>query len=130
MYSVSDQSPLLVIDGQQRLPDAIVKTIESATWTLDIAIYGLHHPKVSSAIKQASEEGVRIRMLLNDADKATKLADKLEGFGVDVRHVNKTLHHKFVISDSRTLTTGTCSKLLLYRFSRMAQLAASIEGST
>ena len=91
------------------LPATIVKTIGDATWTLDIAVYGLDHPKVIEAIKQASEDGVRVRLLLNDAHKSPKVADKLENAGVDVRRVNQTLHHKFLVSDSRTLMTGSCN---------------------
>ena len=76
------------------LPASIVKTIDGAAWTLDVAIYSLDHSDVISSIEKRAQAGVRVRLILNQPNKNQKLADRLEVAGVDVRFVNLTMHHK------------------------------------
>ena len=91
------------------LPIEIVKTLDGAAWTLDVAIYSIDHSDIVSAIEARAADGVRVRLILNKPSKDEKLADKLEATGVDVRFTNVTMHHKFAIADSTTLVTGSCN---------------------
>ena len=85
----------------------IIKAIDSAVWTLDIAIYNLDHKGILESIEQASKDGVRVRVILNRPEKELKVAERLEASGVDVRHVNMVMHHKFLLADSSLLVTGS-----------------------
>ena len=91
------------------LPEAIVKAVDGARWTLDVAIYSLDHSDIVSAIEKRAQEGIRVRLILNKPNDDQKLADRLEAAGVDVRFVNVTMHHKFAIVDSTALITGSCN---------------------
>ena len=91
------------------LPAKIVKTIDGAKWTLDVAIYSLDHSGVVSAIEKRAQAGVRVRLILHQPNKRQKLANRLEAAGVDVRSVNVTMHHKFAIVDSTAMITGSCN---------------------
>ena len=51
------------------LPASIVKTIDGAAWTLDVAIYSLDHSDVISSIEKRAQAGVRVRLILNQPNK-------------------------------------------------------------
>ena len=105
-------SPLLgdinVTFGPSReIPAAITKAIDEAVWSIDIAIYSLTDHRIAKHIEQAALEGLTIRVLLDQPVKMSKLANKLEEAGADVRSVNITMHHKFCIADRKVLLTGS-----------------------
>jgi phosphatidylserine/phosphatidylglycerophosphate/cardiolipin synthase-like enzyme len=87
----------------------IAREIESAQKTIDIAMYSYSDAKISAALDAAVDRGVTIRFIHEEGGKDQRLADlaaraasksgKLEGAGVDVRYVNKIMHHKFMIVD-------------------------------
>lgn len=84
----------------------IVGEIERAQSSIDIAMYSYSDAKIGEALKAATQRGVKVRFIFNDAGSEQRLATregsksyKLEASGVDVRFVNKTMHHKFMIVD-------------------------------
>jgi len=87
----------------------IAQMIRGAQKTIDISIYSYSDAGISAAIADAVTRGVKIRFLFETASEDRKLVDaaaraasksgKLEAQGVDVRWVNKILHHKFLIVD-------------------------------
>jgi phosphatidylserine/phosphatidylglycerophosphate/cardiolipin synthase-like enzyme len=87
----------------------IAQLIRGARETVDIAIYSYSDAGIASAIADAVGRGVRIRFLFETANDDRKILDaatralsksgKIEAAGVDVRWVNKILHHKFLIVD-------------------------------
>lgn len=87
----------------------IVREIESAQKTLDIAMYSYSDAKIGAALEAAVDRGVKVRFIFQDAGKDQRAGDlaaraptksgKLEGAGVDVRYVNKIMHHKLMIVD-------------------------------
>ena len=66
----------------KEVPAEIVKAIDSAVWTLDIAIYNLDHKGILECIEQASKDGVQVRVILNRPEKELKVAERLEESGV------------------------------------------------
>ncbi len=98
----------------------IAQMIRGAQSSVDIAMYSYSDAGVSAAIADAVRRGVKIRFLFETARKDKGITDpaaraasksgKLEAAGVDVRYVNKILHHKLAIVDgprddaSRTAT--------------------------
>ena len=84
----------------------IAKEIDLAQKSVDIAIYSYSDAGISAALARATARGVKVRFVFNDAGDnsrqatpATTTSGKLESIGVNVRYINKIMHHKFMIVD-------------------------------
>ncbi|WP_298770580.1 phospholipase D-like domain-containing protein [uncultured Shewanella sp.] len=83
----------------------VVEAIHQASVSIDIAMYSFRDNRILAAISDAVQRGVLIRVISNNALKDRKspsgtLSEKLEQALIDVRYVNKIMHHKFAIIDS------------------------------
>jgi phosphatidylserine/phosphatidylglycerophosphate/cardiolipin synthase-like enzyme len=78
--------------------------IDDANSHIDIAMYSFRDSTVMDAIERAVQRGVGIRVLFHTASddrkdpEGTRSAD-LEDLGIEVRWVNKIMHHKFALID-------------------------------
>ncbi|MFT7622110.1 MAG: phosphatidylserine/phosphatidylglycerophosphate/cardiolipin synthase-like enzyme [Myxococcota bacterium] len=86
----------------------VVARIDAALYSVDVAIYSFSDAGVYAALDSAVQRGLPVRVLFETArtDKnktgdalAASRSAKLEKMGVDVRYVNKIMHHKFAIID-------------------------------
>lgn len=77
----------------------IIEHLNSASNSVDIAMYSFSEPRLIEAVKAAAQRGVKTRLLLHDADKQETKVTDLEAAGIDVRYVNLILHHKFALID-------------------------------
>lgn len=86
----------------------VAKVIDTATTSIDIAMYSYSDAGIGAALDRAVKRGVDVRFLFETAGADKKLtgsaleaskSGKLEKIGVDVRWVNKIMHHKFMIVD-------------------------------
>ncbi len=82
----------------------VAELIDTATHSLDIAMYSYSDAKIGAAIGRAKERGIDVRFIFETAneDKSSPentKSSRLEDMGVDVRYVNKIMHHKFVLID-------------------------------
>jgi phosphatidylserine/phosphatidylglycerophosphate/cardiolipin synthase-like enzyme len=82
----------------------VVQAINGANLSLDIAMYSFSDRQIEAAIGAAIARGVRVRMVFEGAnadrsDPEGTTSARLEEMGVDVRWINKIMHHKFVIID-------------------------------
>ncbi|MEZ4367469.1 MAG: phospholipase D-like domain-containing protein [Kofleriaceae bacterium] len=87
----------------------VAQMIRAAQESVDIAMYSYSDAGVGEALADAVARGVKVRFLFETAGDDKRIADlaartssksgRLESAGVDVRWVNKILHHKFVIVD-------------------------------
>ncbi len=87
----------------------VASLIRGATKTVDIAMYSYSDAKIGAALGEAVTRGVKVRFLFETANEDRKILDaagraasksgRLEAAGIDVRYVNKILHHKFLIVD-------------------------------
>jgi phosphatidylserine/phosphatidylglycerophosphate/cardiolipin synthase-like enzyme len=100
----------------------VIARLDGAATSADIAMYSLSDHGVLDAIERAANRGVSIRVLYQGASEdrvspeGTRSAD-LEDMGIEVRWVNKIMHHKFALVDgprtsldqaaSATLMTGS-----------------------
>jgi len=78
--------------------------IDQAQQSIDIAIYSFGDSAISEALAAAVQRGIRVRLVFETAradqtDPANTKSSRLEDLGVDVRYVNKIMHHKFIIID-------------------------------
>ncbi|MDX2092634.1 MAG: phospholipase D-like domain-containing protein [Kofleriaceae bacterium] len=102
-----------VVFSPQASPDGhtarIAQMIRGATKSVDIAIYSYSDAGIAAALADAVSRGVKVRFLFETANADRKIVDaaaraasksgKIEAQGIDVRYVNKILHHKFLIID-------------------------------
>jgi phosphatidylserine/phosphatidylglycerophosphate/cardiolipin synthase-like enzyme len=86
----------------------VAALIRGAEHSIDIAMYSLSDAEISDALEDAVDRGVDVRFLFETANEDRKLAvaerpnsksGRLERAGIDVRWVNKILHHKIAIID-------------------------------
>ncbi len=92
--------------------DELISVIDSTQNTLEISLYSLESLNVFEALERASGRGVKIRMLYEGAlDERKELSGTvshlLEETGIDVKYVNKTNHHKFIVSDNNYIVTSS-----------------------
>ncbi len=102
-------SPQAEIDGYLT---ELINIIDNSRSTLEIALYELDDFAVYNSLKHATNRGVQIRMLSESAatdrnENGGTLSHQLEAIGIDVRYVNKTLHHKFLIADYSLAVTSS-----------------------
>lgn len=87
----------------------IAKLIDEAKDSVDIAIYSYSDAGIATALRGAIARGVEVRFLFETANEDKGISDptaraasksgRIEKDGIDVRYVNKILHHKFLIVD-------------------------------
>jgi|SRR6218665_130270 len=92
--------------------EELIAIIDETQTKLEISIYSIDSYDVYLALKRAISRGVQIRMLYDgaseDKNKASRtVSHKLEQIGIDVKYVNKIIHHKFIISDNNYLMTSS-----------------------
>ena len=89
--------------GESHLQQTI-DALNDAQETIDFAMYSFRDGGVKGALEAAVTRGVTLRALLESAhqdrnDPEGSLSQWLEDMGVEVRWVNKIMHHKFAIID-------------------------------
>lgn len=86
----------------------VAALIDGAASSIDIAMYSFSDSGISKALERAVGRGVAVRFVFETAgeDKgltgpalASSKSGQLEKIGVDVRYVNKIMHHKVMIID-------------------------------
>ena len=83
----------------------VVRQINAAQHSIDIAMYSYNDAGIGTALQNAVDRGVTVRMVFETAatDRSVTTgstkSSRLEDACVDVRWVNKTMHHKFAIFD-------------------------------
>jgi phosphatidylserine/phosphatidylglycerophosphate/cardiolipin synthase-like enzyme len=99
-------SPLPAASSHNR---RIEQLIRSAQHSIDIAVYSYSDAGIAAALADRVQHGVDVRFIFDTAAEDRKLTDeparaqsksgRIEAAGIDVRWMNKTMHHKFVIID-------------------------------
>ncbi len=86
----------------------VARLIGQAQHSIDVAMYSFSNAGVRNALADAVARGVEVRVIFETANEDRKLAGqalldsasgRLEQLGMDVRYVNKIMHHKFMIVD-------------------------------
>lgn len=86
----------------------VAALIDDAQHSLDIAMYSYSDARIATALENAVTRGVEVRFIFETAAEDRKLtgdaaqnskSGRLERMGINVRYVNKIMHHKFMIVD-------------------------------
>ncbi len=89
----------------------LISLLQTATHTIDIAIYSITHPQIVAAIIAAKSRGVQVRMVVDrqQSSGASSLVAQLKSSGVPLKigNVQGIMHDKFSIVDLRTIELGS-----------------------
>jgi phosphatidylserine/phosphatidylglycerophosphate/cardiolipin synthase-like enzyme len=85
----------------------VVELVKGAKKSIDIAMYSFRETSVLDALQAAVERGVAVRFIFESANEHRKdpegtMSAKIEDAGIDVRYINKIMHHKYAIFDGPT----------------------------
>jgi len=101
---------------------AVADVIDQAQTSLDIAMYSFSDEGIFDALEAAVQRGVTVRFVFETASEDRKLSGsaldnsrsaRLENMGIDVRWVNKIMHHKFAIVDGPRTSLSQAQDALL-----------------
>lgn len=93
--------------------------IDAAASSIDVAMYSFRDTNIQDALGRAVERGVTVRALLESGgedkdDPEGTRSGQLEELGIEVRYVNKIMHHKFALIDGpRTDATAAADATLI-----------------
>jgi cardiolipin hydrolase len=92
-------------------PGEIRSLIAESRKTMDLCVFTITDDRLTSAVLDAHQRGVHVR-ILTDNDKAADLgsdADRFRDAGIELRvdHTSYHMHHKFAIFDSALLLNGS-----------------------
>ena len=82
----------------------VEQLIDAAENTVDVAMYSFSAYNIRDALERAVNRGVKVRFIFEKANDDRKDPEgtwsaRLEEMGIDVRYINKIMHHKFAIID-------------------------------
>jgi cardiolipin hydrolase len=91
--------------------NVIIRQIESATKQLSICVFTISDDIITNSLLTAHKKGVPIK-LITDNDKSFDMGSDVEqlaraGISVKMDTTPNHMHHKFMVTDQRTLITGS-----------------------
>ncbi|HQZ66920.1 MAG TPA: phospholipase D family protein [Planctomycetaceae bacterium] len=91
--------------------EAVVREIEAAKKTMDVAAFTITHPDISRAIIHAHQRGVNVRVVMDPTQATARYSAATPlfnaGIPVYIERGAGLLHHKLAIIDSKTVITGS-----------------------
>lgn len=103
--------PQVYFCPQDACADELIKRIDMAKSTMDIAIYSFTLDDISAAVARARERGVTVRIVFDNDQSANAYSEdeKLAALGVVVKRRNGSgyMHNKYVIIDGHLVGTGS-----------------------
>lgn len=90
------------------LKDGLLKLIGSARRSIDAAIYSVGDGEVISALKEACDRGVALRMVTEAEEYQGQLAD-LDCLALRLDRNERLMHAKFMIIDHEVVWTGSAN---------------------
>lgn len=93
--------------------DQVIKQINLSNHTIDIAIYSFTSKDIAQALEQASDRGVRVRIVRDKLESMGKSDENgsLARHGIEIHIIHGKsggiMHNKFAIFDKREIFTGS-----------------------
>ncbi len=96
---------------EEEIAPTIVKLIDNAQHSLDIAAFAFTHPDIANAVIRAHQRCVKVRMVMDMVNEREKnsLAPEIikAGIPLRVRHKRGFQHSKYLIIDQSIIVTGS-----------------------
>ena len=97
------------IDGTIR--DALLDLISQAQSTIDVALYSFTDDELATALIDAHNRGVRVRVMMESINVNTRGSEALRlaqaGIPVKTDQASGLFHHKFIVIDGSWVVTGS-----------------------
>lgn len=115
-YNFNFTEPINTTDVSRQvnspMENAMVEAINSATRTLDGAMYEINLPRVVEALINAKNRGVQVRLVLDDEyaiEDDDSLAGQLADAGIPIVSDERSafMHHKFLVIDGSAVWMGS-----------------------
>ena len=91
--------------------NGIIKLINKAENTIDVAVYALSNRNIVDALKEAKNRGIKVRILtdrLQASGKSSRVVELFEyGLNIRINTKHKIEHNKFAIFDNKKVVTGS-----------------------
>jgi len=91
--------------------DLIVRYIEDAQKSIDIAVYSISNEKIVMALKRAHNRRVQLRILTDKLQASGRSSKVIElyryGINIRVNSKHKIEHNKFAVYDRKAASTGS-----------------------
>ncbi|MDO8634220.1 MAG: phospholipase D family protein [archaeon] len=105
-------APEVFFCPEDNCADHLIEKIDSATSTIDIAVYSFTHDEIADALIRAGERGVKVRVLVDFTQSQNKYSEdeRLGKNGTEVKTVRKSggiMHNKFIVIDGALVGTGS-----------------------
>jgi len=121
------------------IDEHVIELIDSASASVDIAVYGFDHPAIAQAVLRAFSRGIAVRFVGHGDELATSKGLKaLQQAGVPMvlRPSTALMHHKFMVVDGHLVAFGSMNFTTYAAdqndenlvFADSAELAAIFEG--
>lgn len=87
----------------------VIRLINEARRTIDLAVFEFALPRVANALVAASERGVAVRMVYDSREEEQPAIHILKEAELDIRGDERSsyMHNKFMVIDGRILWTGS-----------------------
>jgi phosphatidylserine/phosphatidylglycerophosphate/cardiolipin synthase-like enzyme len=114
----AESFPRAMFSPQGGIEEALVRAIDAARVSLDVAMFSFYSRPVAEAVKRAMDRGVKTRVLLDRSQSAlAKLDDWMAWHGIEVRLLSgpdderdplyQKMHNKFLIVDGLMVEMGS-----------------------
>ena len=91
--------------------NAIAYYINNAQKSVDAAVYSINNEQIVTALKNAHNRGIKLRILTDKLQASTKYSKALDlyqyGVNIKVNSKYKVEHNKFAVFDGKLLSTGS-----------------------
>lgn len=93
----------------QALQNALVDSLNNASDSIDIAMYNFNLLEVGNALRNARQNGVTVRLVVDSDALDSNLLQQLRREGVEVLGDRREtlMHNKFIVIDRKTVWTGS-----------------------
>lgn len=110
--------PRTIFSPQGGIEEALVRAIDAAKTTIDIAMFSFYSRKIADALLVAKNRGVKVRLLLDKSQTSlSKLDDWFSWHGFEIRlslgpddeqdPLYQKMHNKFAVFDGKMVETGS-----------------------
>ncbi len=114
----AESFPRAIFSPQGGIEEAVIRAIDAAQVSLEVAMFSFYSRPVAEAIKRAFDRGVKTAVILDRSQTAlSKIDDWLAWHDVDVRLLSgpdderdplyQKMHNKFMIVDGRMVEMGS-----------------------
>lgn len=110
----TELTTFLLPDFEGKAIDCLCQALESATESIELAMFTLTHPRLVASLKDAAGRGVKVSVAIDPytcRGASKKAMSALQGAGIEIYSGlrGKLLHHKCALIDRTTFVMGSAN---------------------